>query len=415
MCYNIHPMKMRGIRNIIIYSLAVLLVSVSCVNPVFALTTDELNAQKRQLEESIRNNQSAASNKASEAQSLSRQISNIEGDIKNAETKIESTGQSLNQTQAEIDALSGKIDTRKKELELLKKKLNASLVEIYRSSMKSEYELILGATSLSQSSNEKNYLQAVEGQVKILHTKVTEAKTALETQKSDQEKKKAELDNLKKQQEAYKSNIEYQRTAKDKLLNMTVAQKAEYEAKVASLQAQRAKVQAQIDALTTTRAWGTQITSSNESSWYYSQTGNNTRLGNSIFTVADYGCLITSIAMISTYYGGGVSPTDIAHIASNFNSEGYLLNSTPPPVYNISVSSSRSVNWSTVNSELDNGRPVIVSIYLPSVGAVNSDKSSHFIVIKGHSGDRYYMHDPIAGQRGYDINQVRSMKLVSPR
>jgi hypothetical protein len=120
--------------------------------------------------------------------------------------------------------------------------------------------------------------------------------------------------------------------------------------------------------------------------------------------------------MVSSYYGGRVSPTDIAQIASNFDSEGYLLNSTnPPPVYNISVRPSQSVNWSTVNSELDSGRPVIVSIYLPSVGVVNRDGSSHFIVIKGHSGDRYYMHDPIAGQRGYDINQVRSMKLVSPR
>jgi peptidoglycan hydrolase CwlO-like protein len=221
-------MKMRGIRNIFLYSLAVLLVSVSCGDLTLAATLDELNSQKSQLSQDITNLQNAAENKEKEAQSLSKQISNIENDIKSTESKIESTGQSLGQTQTEIDALSGKIDTRKKELELLKKKLNASLVEIYRSSMKSEYELILGATSLSQSSNEKNYLQAVEGQVKILHTKVNEAKTALETQKSDQEKKKAELEELKRQQEAYRQSVAYQKTTKDKLLNMTVAQQEQY-------------------------------------------------------------------------------------------------------------------------------------------------------------------------------------------
>lgn len=246
MCYNIHPMKMRGIRNIILGSLAVILVSASYSSVAFAATLDELNSQKSQLSQDITNLQNAAENKEKEAQTLSKQISNIENDIKSTENKIESTGQSLNQTQSEIDALSGKIDTRKKELELLKKKLNASLVEIYRSSMKSEYELILGATSLSQSSNEKNYLQAVEGQVKILHTKVTEAKTALETQKSDQEKKKAELEELKKQQEAYRQSVTYQKTTKDKLLNMTVAQEAEYNKKAEQACAELAKVENRI-------------------------------------------------------------------------------------------------------------------------------------------------------------------------
>jgi surface antigen len=239
-------MKMRGIKNIFLYSLIIVLVSAFCGSITFAATLDELNKQKNQLSQDITNLQNAAENKEKEAQTLSKQISNIENDIKSTENKIETTGQSLSQTQTEIDALNGQIDTRKKELELLKKKLNASLVEIYRSSMKSEYELILGATSLSQSSNEKNYLQAVEGQVKILHTKVNEAKTTLETQKSDQEKKKAELEELKKQQEAYRQSVAYQKTTKDKLLNMTVAQQDEYLAKVEKLKKEVNKVSVQI-------------------------------------------------------------------------------------------------------------------------------------------------------------------------
>lgn len=237
---------MRGIKKIFLYSLTVLLVGASSGGVAFASTLDDLNSQKNQLSQDITNLQNAAENKEKEAKTLSKQISNIENDIKSTENKIEGTSQSLTQTQSEIDTLSGQIDVRSKELNLLKQKLNASLIEIYRSSMKSEYELILGATSLSQSSNEKNYLQAVETQVKLLHAKVNGAKTALETQKSDQEKKKAELEELKRQQEQYKQSATYQKSTKDKLLNMTIAQQEEYLAKVEKLKKEVSKVSAQI-------------------------------------------------------------------------------------------------------------------------------------------------------------------------
>jgi hypothetical protein len=120
--------------------------------------------------------------------------------------------------------------------------------------------------------------------------------------------------------------------------------------------------------------------------------------------------------MVATFYGQQVTPTAIALVPGNFDNYGYLQPSTPYPVSDVVVGSSQSINWSTVNSELDAvpSRPVIVSIYLPSVGAINADGSSHFIVIKGHNGNQYYMHDPIAGQRGYDTGQVRSMKIIRP-
>lgn len=239
-------MNTRGIRKIFLYSLTVLLVGASCRGVAFASTLDDLNNQKNQLSQDITNLQNAAENKEKEAKTLSKQISNIENDIKSTENKIEGTSQSLTQTQSEIDTLSGQIDVRSKELNLLKQKLNASLIEIYRSSMKSEYELILGATSLSQSANEKNYLQAVEGQVKVFHTQVNDVKTQLEKEKSENEKKKAELEELKKQQEAYRQSVTYQKTTKDKLLNMTVAQEEEYNAKAKKAEAELAKVENRI-------------------------------------------------------------------------------------------------------------------------------------------------------------------------
>ena len=131
--------------------------------------------------------------------------------------------------------------------------------------------------------------------------------------------------------------------------------------------------------LTAITNWGGQIVSSDDNAWYYSQTGDYTRLGSSWYTVNEVGCLITSMAMVSTFYGNHITPDWVAQNA-------YFTN---------------------------DGRPVIVSVYLPSVGAVNSDGSSHFIVIKNFSDGRYLMHDPIGPGRGYSLGQVRSMILTS--
>ena len=118
--------------------------------------------------------------------------------------------------------------------------------------------------------------------------------------------------------------------------------------------------------------------------------------------------------MIGKYYGNSVTPSSIASNTSNFDREGYLMVASPPGT-GVNVGGSQSVNWDTVDDEINNGHPVIISIYLPSVGAVNRDGSSHFIVIKGKIGNQYLMHDPIGDGRGYNISQVKSMKIVRPQ
>lgn len=234
----------RGLCRIFISGLAAMLVFVP-----FGTRAADLNSlldQKNQIDTQIKNNQAAADNKAREAQTLSTQISNIDRDISSAEQKIADTGNNITAVQATIDSLSTQIEAQTKALNELKAKLNSSLVEIYRSSTKSDFEVVLGATSLSETSNENSYLQIVEMQVKILHDKVSSAKTTLESQKSNQEKKKAELDDLRKQQETYKKNVEYQKNTKSKLLNMTVAQKQEYETKIQKLKTEMTQISAAI-------------------------------------------------------------------------------------------------------------------------------------------------------------------------
>jgi len=377
-----------------------------------AASLDDLQNEKDQLTQDLQNAQSAAANKQKEAKTLQGQVGELESDISNTQKKVDETGGQISEKQSSIQALSGSIDKKKLELNDLKKKLNAAIVEIYRSSGRSNLELLFSGDNLGEASNEGNYIESVQLQVKVIYGKVKGIKQDLEKQKSDEEQKKAELDQLKNQQVAYQKSTEYQKTQKDKLLGMTVEQQKQYLDLAAKYQKQINQVQAQMGRLRDTKNWGTQIVSGSGISWYYSQIGNYTRLGNSPFTVNDYGCLITSIAMVATYHSHHISPTDMATTYGSFSEEGYLLSVSP--AIGVSISGSRSINWSEVDSQISAGRPVIISVYLPSVGPINNDGSSHFVVIYGRSGDSYLMADPISSGRGYNMDQIRSMKLVSP-
>jgi len=106
--------------------------------------------------------------------------------------------------------------------------------------------LLLGGTSLGENTNQSNYVSAVEIQVKSIHTQVDQAKRDLEKQKSDLLAKQNELTDLQNRQVSYKKGIEYQKTQKDKLLGMTIQQKAEYEAKVAKLRTEITHISADL-------------------------------------------------------------------------------------------------------------------------------------------------------------------------
>jgi surface antigen len=233
---------MKNWRGIIL--LNVLLTVTIVAAPYFALAAslNDLINQKDQLNQELNKNQAAADNKAKEAQTLSTQISSLDSDIKNTEVRISDTNKKIDDANAVIGQLAGDISKKTQELQILKRKLNDSIVEIYRSASRSDWELLFSSNSLSDSVNQMKYTETIETQVKAVHSQVSDAKSVLEKQKSEQEAKKAELDQLKSQQEANRKSAEYQMSQKDKLLGMTVEQQKEYEIMVGKLQSEIAHI-----------------------------------------------------------------------------------------------------------------------------------------------------------------------------
>lgn len=238
-------MKIKGLVRLVSLSAALILTAASC-QVASAASLSDLLKKKDTLSQEAQKMDAAAKNKQSEADRLSSQINNLASDITDTEKQIQETGTQIDQTSKNIDNLTTDLNLKREELESLKAKLNSSIREIYRSSNAADYEMLLGSSSFSDLVNQSKYVQAVEMQVKTIHTKVETAKKDLEKRKSETEAEKARLDQLKAQQEAHKSSVNYQKDQKDKLLGMTVEQKKTYQQEAEKSRAEAAKVEEQI-------------------------------------------------------------------------------------------------------------------------------------------------------------------------
>lgn len=384
--------------------------------PVVALgaTLNDYLKQKDYFTKQAEQARQQALQKQQEAANLKKQIDQVTNQIDETEHAISSTQKQIFGRESSINSLVSRIDQEQKNLEAEKEKLGTVVASWYMEGESDGFlSTLLSSNTFSQVIDEQQYYDSIRQQIEVTIENIEKLKQELALKKKEEEKELSILAGLKSDQESQQVALESRKVLKNSLLNNTQSTITSLKNQEQVAQERIVEIDAKIKALVATRIWGSGIVSSNDSSWYYSQIGNSTKLGASPYTVNQYGCLITSMAMVATFYGHRISPSDIASNRGIFDDDGYLQVNTPPGI-GIDIEPSQSVNWAIVNDELANNHPVIVSIYLPSVGKVNRDGSSHFVVIKGVSGGKYLMHDPISDGRGYDVSQVRSMKIVRP-
>lgn len=217
----------------------------------FALQTEaadlsDLYKQRDRLNDELQKAQSSSEQKSREIKSLSAQINSLQNDIEATEARISDTNSRALAIQNSINDLNEQIKNKTDQLNELKKKINAAIVEIYRFSARSNWELVFGSSSLGENSNQVKYVEAIQVQVKSMYNALLSAKEDLDRQKSDKEAKKEELDNLKLRQEEYQKNLQYQVNQKDKLMNMSVQQKRDYDSQIEKLRSEITHISAQI-------------------------------------------------------------------------------------------------------------------------------------------------------------------------
>ena len=120
-----------------------------------------------------------------------------------------------------------------------------------------------------------------------------------------------------------------------------------------------------------------------------------------------YGCAVTSVSMVSTYYGGRITPGALADkpifswdlINWDMSSwKGCQIKINPNYGY-----SHGNINWKVVDSEINKKNPVIVYIKKTNGGG------GHYVVIHHKtSNGKYVVHDPYFGPNIY-LDTSRSL------
>ncbi|MEA2020572.1 MAG: hypothetical protein U9M98_02530 [Patescibacteria group bacterium] len=323
--------------------------------------------------------------------------------INETQSRLYAKAKELEELNTDIEKLEERILTLDELLEEQKSVLQQRARESYKSSRFSTFELLFGARTLSRLIDRVKYLRVLEkkdqeliDEMEITKGDCTEQKNLLEVKKVEVEQVKAEIESYKQTLEAQKAQLDGQRREKENLLAATKNDEQKYQDLLREARAELAAMRAFV----TAQGGATLLSGQTEcDDWgcYYNQRDREWgtyNLGSSNYSVAGYGCLVSSVAMIATYHGYDITPKDIALVDSAFVPDlGYLYvyltdsdgNKIPIEVNGFKFY--RDLSWgnSSLDSALEKG-PVIVRL--------SAFGGTHFVVIKEKKNGEYIMKDP---------------------
>jgi peptidoglycan hydrolase CwlO-like protein len=393
-------MKGYGKKILFLFTLVLGVFFLGRVSLIFADDCDNISNDASSIGDKI----TCLNNKVS---SLSSQASTLKNQIAQFDAQIRLTILKISQTQNQIDLLGGRIDQLEISLNDLTKAFSSRAVETYKlSKFENNFFFILSATDINDATQRFHYLKKIEEEDRSLLTKLTEAQTTYQGEKQDQE-------TLQKQLKDQQSKLNVQKAAKNNLLIATKNDETKYQSLLSQAIAQRNAFLSFVN-----RQGGASIlnnqTTHDDWGYYYNQRDKewgNSFLGTSRLTMADYGCLVTSVAMMSSHFGHDIKPSDIANTPSAFfspNSDTALL------YWQFTVNGTGINLISHSKSQLDSllsGGPVIVGLY---------SGPDHYIVLKSGSNGSYIMNDPFLEGGGnknftdkYSVGNISQLFTIS--
>jgi len=326
-------------------------------------------------------------------QTLASALSYLNTQIKLTQAKIASTTSQLDKLNFEIADLSTRIESIDYSLTDLTKLFISRVRESYMRRNTYDAEFIAQSSGLSGILRGIEYTKKIRDHDRTILISLEKSRLDASAQKETKELKQQEIAALKLKLDAEKSALNSQIAAKNKLLADTKNDEAKY-------QQLRASAQAQLAAFSTFvgKQGGAGIlsgTTKSDSGWgtYYNQRDaqwGNQILPGSSYSMASSGCLVTSMAMVMSYYGKSVTPGSIANQAELFSFGDFRQGS-----WDIAGSSTNRTRIGYSRSSLDNelannpGKPVIVGII-----QYGSSRPEHFLVVKAKVGDDYLINDP---------------------
>ncbi len=367
--------------------------------PTWAISENDCSQKDQTKQEAIDCWNQLIGETKNREESLTNEITKINASIALTTAQIKKTQNQIAVLGQEIEALSAKIERLEQSLGDLSNVLLERIVATYKQGNIEPFHLLLSSNGFSEFLTRLKYIRVVQTHDKKLMFEMQETKDNYTDQKTLREEKKREQELLGRQLESQKAVLAQQVKEKQTFLDATNNDERRYQQLLAQARAQQAAfgkfVSSQggasiLQNQTFHDGWG----------YYYNQrdaSWGNMTLGNSGYTMANAGCLVSSSAMVATHYGKNINPGDIAaDDGAFFGSTGWLWKDVTVNGIHI-VRTSVSGGTSTIDSELGAGRPVIVGLFW------SGGSPEHFIVLKSGSGGNYIMNDPFV-ENGHDIN-----------
>jgi hypothetical protein len=367
----------------------------------------------KELEEKARTYQQIISIKQKQQATLENQISLIETEAERLQAEIDLNKGKIDDLNSQVDNLRNQINDKEQAMRDQKKILGQLIQKYYEYKNDNTFSVLLDQ-QLSSFTAEEDHLSQTGDKIKDMINSIESLKNGLEQEKRAAEDKVTEITDLYYQQQEKNSELESTKSQKEALSAQTQGEENRYQQLLTRVEAQKLELLGDIDQLYSSNTAAINLLASTlekpknglaSTSWYYSQKDGrwgNMNIGQSHSLVKDYGCALTSVAMVFTYYGEIETPATLAKQKIFY--WDLIVWPNGDKVKLISNSSHGGLKWTDVDRELALNNPVIVFIKAKAGGA------GHYVVIHHKVGSDYVVHDPYFGS---NIFLSSSIKLLS--
>ena len=370
----------------------------------------EQEAKRAELERQAQEYQQVVDQKQGEMKTLNNQIAIFDAQVGKLGIEINITEDDIFQTNLEILQLEYGIDETEDDILGQKDNLAKVIQGIAEFDQTSQLQIILESEDFSDFFNQIMYLENLQNGVQEKVDKLKFFKEKLSYDKNTKEEKRQKLESLKDRLNQQKASLASQRNSKKSLLNYTKGEEKKYQEMLANIAAQKKSLLGDINRLLQQKSaelarlkeaqqkppaqyWASE-------NWYYRQDDSrwgNVNIGFSDSKLENYGCAVTSVAMVLSYRGSWVNPSQLAKepifyydliVWPNRFGNISCINCPPPHI--------SPIDWFRLDRELGAGNPVIVFVRANGRGA------GHYVVVHHKTDDgQYVVHDPLFGPNIY--------------
>lgn len=376
---------------------------------------DETQKKIEELEQKAKVYREIIEIKRKQSSTLNDQLSITDTNIQEVQTQIDASQQQINEFNSQIIRLSSQIKEKEKIIENQKRILSNLMQAYWESTQKNPISTFLVNGNFAAFLVNKDMMAQAGDKIKELSKSVSEIKAQLESQSAELDKKKTEIVSAHQKLQDQNSNLQAVKDQREDLLVQTKGEEARYAKMLARVEQQKQEL-LNIDQLFTNGNFSVgglsvadyikknQPSSSAyaSTSWFYSQKDSrwaDQNIGNSNSDMKNWGCAVTSVAMVANFYGDSINPGQLAR-KPIFSSDLIKWDMGSWDGTKISLasygSSHNNISWTTIDSEIKKNHPVIV--YIGKSGG----KGGHYAVI--HTKDKngkYVVHDPYFGPNIY--------------